>query len=317
MTRTGSVPGRPFGRLLSAMVTPFGPDGSLDADGAARLAVHLVDEQEHDGLVVNGTTGESATTSDAEKDRVLRAVVEAVGDRATVIAGVGTNDTAHSLELTRAAEKAGADGLLVVTPYYNKPPQAGLVQHFRAVADASGLPVMLYDIPGRSGVAIETETMCRLAEHERIVAVKDAKGDLGETAWVIKRTGLAYYSGEDKLTLPLLAVGAVGVVGVPTHVFGPQTKAMITAYEAGDVARARELHLQLLPAFCGFFRTQGVILTKAALTLLGLPAGPVRPPLVGANAAELGRLREDCAEAGRTVGSADQMAHHNELGVAL
>ncbi|WP_426510689.1 4-hydroxy-tetrahydrodipicolinate synthase [Dactylosporangium sp. McL0621] len=317
MTRTGSVPGRPFGRLLSAMVTPFGSDGSLDADGAARLAVHLVDEQEHDGLVVNGTTGESATTSDAEKDRVLRAVVEAVGDRATVIAGVGTNDTAHSLELTRAAEKAGADGLLVVTPYYNKPPQAGLVQHFRAVADASGLPVMLYDIPGRSGVAIETETMCRLAEHERIVAVKDAKGDLGETAWVIKRTGLAYYSGEDKLTLPLLAVGAVGVVGVPTHVFGPQTKAMITAYEAGDVARARELHLQLLPAFCGFFRTQGVILTKAALTLLGLPAGPVRPPLVGVNAAELGRLREDCAEAGRTIGSAEQMAHHNELGVAL
>ncbi|MFI5907313.1 4-hydroxy-tetrahydrodipicolinate synthase [Dactylosporangium sp. NPDC051541] len=317
MTRTGSVPGRPFGRLLSAMVTPFRPDGSLDADGAARLAAHLVDEQEHDGLVINGTTGESATTSDAEKDQVLRAVVEAVGDRATVIAGVGTNDTAHSSELARAAEKAGADGLLVVTPYYNKPPQAGLVHHFRAVADASALPVMVYDIPGRTGTAIETDTMCRLAEHERIVAVKDAKGDLGETAWVVKRTGLAYYSGEDKLTLPLLSVGAVGVVGVPTHVFGPETKAMITAYESGDVARARDLHLQLLPAFCGFFRTQGVILTKAALTLLGLPAGPVRPPLVGANAAELGRLREDCAEAGRTIGSAEQMAHHNELGVAL
>ncbi|MGI5244640.1 4-hydroxy-tetrahydrodipicolinate synthase [Dactylosporangium sp. CA-139066] len=317
MTRTGSVPGRPFGRLLSAMVTPFGPDGSLDVDGAARLAVHLVDEQQHDGLVVNGTTGESATTSDAEKDRVLRAVVEAVGDRATVIAGVGTNDTAHTVELSRAAEKAGADGLLVVTPYYNKPPQAGLVHHFRTVADSSGLPVMLYDIPGRSGVAIETETMCRLSEHERIIAVKDAKGDLGESAWVIKRTGLAYYSGEDKLTLPLLSVGAVGVVGVPTHVFGPDTKRMILAYEEGDVALARELHLKLLPAFCGFFRTQGVILTKAALTLLGLPAGPVRPPLVAANAAELGRLREDCAEAGRTIGTADQMAHHNELGVAL
>ncbi|GAA4247764.1 4-hydroxy-tetrahydrodipicolinate synthase [Dactylosporangium darangshiense] len=317
MTRTGSVPGRPFGRLLSAMVTPFAPDGSLDADGAARLAAHLVDEQQHDGLVVNGTTGESATTSDAEKDRVLRAVVEAVGDRATVIAGVGTNDTAHTVELSRAAEKAGADGLLVVTPYYNKPPQAGLIHHFRTVADSSGLPVMLYDIPGRAGVAIETETMCRLAEHERIVAVKDAKGDLGESAWVIKRTDLAYYSGEDKLTLPLLAVGAVGVVGVPTHVFGPDTKRMIIAHEVGDVALARELHLKLLPAFCGFFRTQGVILTKAALMLLGLPAGPVRPPLVSANAAELGRLREDCAEAGRTIGSADQMAHHNELGVAL
>ncbi|MER7002730.1 4-hydroxy-tetrahydrodipicolinate synthase [Dactylosporangium sp. NPDC000555] len=317
MTRTGSVPSRPFGRLLSAMVTPFGPDGSLDLDGAARLATHLVDEEDHDGLVVNGTTGESATTSDAEKDQVLRAVVEAVGDRATVIAGVGTNDTAHTAELARAAEKAGADGLLVVTPYYNKPPQAGLVHHFRTVADSSGLPVMLYDIPGRAGVAIETETMCRLAEHERIVAVKDAKGDLGESAWVIRRTDLAYYSGEDKLTLPLLSVGAVGVVGVPTHVFGPQTKRMILAHESGDVALARELHLRLLPAFCGFFRTQGVILTKAALTLLGLPAGPVRPPLVSANAAELGRLREDCAEAGRTIGSADLMAHHNQIGVAL
>ncbi|MEV8512913.1 4-hydroxy-tetrahydrodipicolinate synthase [Dactylosporangium sp. NPDC051484] len=317
MTRSGSVPGRPFGRLLSAMVTPFRSDGSLDVDGAARLAAHLVDEEDHDGLVVNGTTGESATTSDAEKEQVLRAVVEAVGDRATVIAGVGTNDTAHTVELARVAEKAGADGLLVVTPYYNKPPQAGLLHHFRTVADSSGLPVMLYDIPGRAGVAIETETMCRLAEHERIVAVKDAKGDLGESAWVIKRTDLAYYSGEDKLTLPLLSVGAVGVVGVPTHVFGPQTKRMILAHESGDVALARELHLRLLPAYCGFFRTQGVILTKAALTLLGLPAGPVRPPLVSANAAELGRLREDCAEAGRTIGSADQMAHHNQLGVAL
>ena len=317
MTRTGSDPGRPFGRRLSAMGTPFRADGSLDVDGAARLAAHLVDDQEHDGLVVNGTTGESATTSDAEKDQVLRAVIEAVGDRATVIAGVGTNDTHHTIELARAAEKAGADGLLVVTPYYNKPPQAGILQHFRSIADASALPVMVYDIPGRTGVAIETDTMCRIAEHERVVAVKDAKGDLGESAWVIKRTDLAYYSGEDKLTLPLLSVGAVGVVGVPTHVFGPETKRMILAHEKGDVARARALHLQLLPAFCGFFRTQGVILTKAALTLLGLPAGPVRPPLVPANAAELGRLREDCAEAGRTIGTADQMAHHNDLGVAL
>ena len=317
MTRTGSDPGRPCGRLLSAMVTPFRADGSLDVDGAARLAAHLVDDQEHDGLVVNGTTGESATTSDAEKDQVLRAVIEAVGDRATVIAGVGTNDTHHTIELARAAEKAGADGLLVVTPYYNKPPQAGILQHFRSIADASALPVMVYDIPGRTGVAIETDTMCRIAEHERVVAVKDAKGDLGESAWVIKRTDLAYYSGEDKLTLPLLSVGAVGVVGVPTHVFGPETKRMIQAHEKGDVAPARALHQQLLPAFCGFLPTQGVILTKAALTLLGLPAGPVRPPLVPANAAELGRLREDCAEAGRTIGTADQMAHHNDLGVAL
>jgi 4-hydroxy-tetrahydrodipicolinate synthase len=317
MTRSGSEPGRPFGRLITAMVTPFNADGSLDTDGAARLATHLVDECEHDGLVINGTTGESPTTSDAEKDALLRTVIDAVGDRAVVIAGVGTNDTQHTTELARSAEKAGADAILVVTPYYNKPPQAGLVRHFTSVADNCGLPMMVYDIPGRSGVAIETETMCRLAQHERIVAVKDAKGDLGETSWVLSRTDLAYYSGEDKLTLPLLSVGAVGVVGVPTHVFGPQTKQMILAYERGDVARARDLHHKLLPAFCGFFRCQGVILTKAALALLGLPGGPVRPPLVPVNAAELGRLRDDCAEAGRIIGTADQIAHHDQLGVAL
>src|SRR5689334_8641881 len=317
MTRTGSESGRPFGRWLTAMVTPFHPDGSLDTEGAARLATHLVDDCEHDGLVINGTTGEAPTTSNAEKDAILRAVIEAVGDRATVIAGVGTNDTHHTSELARAAEKAGADGILVVTPYYNKPPQAGLVHHFTSVADSCGLPLMVYDIPGRSGVEIKTETMCRLAQHERIIAVKDAKGDLGETSWVLSRTDLAYYSGEDKLTLPLLSVGAVGVVGVPTHVFGPETKQMIFAYEQGQVDTARAWHHKLLPAFCGFFRTQGVILAKAALALLDLPAGPVRPPLVPVNAAELGRLREDCAEAGRIIGTADQIAHHDQLGIAL
>jgi 4-hydroxy-tetrahydrodipicolinate synthase len=166
---------RPFGRLLTAMVTPFTPDGSLDLDGAARLATYLVDEQGNDALVINGTTGESPTTTDAEKERLVRAVVEAVGDRAQVVAGVGTNDTRHTIELASAAEKAGADGLLVVTPYYSKPPQAGLTAHFTAVADATALPVMLYDIPHRAGVPIATETMVRLAGHERIVAVKDAK----------------------------------------------------------------------------------------------------------------------------------------------
>lgn len=289
---------RPFGRLISAMVTPFRADGTLDVDGAAHLAAHLVDTQEHDGLVVNGTTGEAPTTSDSEKEALVRAVVEAVGDRAQVIAGVGTNDTHHTVELARAAEKAGAHALLVVTPYYNKPPQAGLVRHFTAVADATGLPLMLYDIPGRTGTAIATDTLCRLAEHERIVAVKDAKGDLVATSWVTARTGLAYYSGEDKITLPLLAVGAVGVVGVPTHVFGPQTKQMILAYERGDGGEALRLHHQLLPAYEGFFRTQGVVLTKAALNLLGLPAGPVRPPLVDATTAEVDQLRADSAAAG-------------------
>jgi 4-hydroxy-tetrahydrodipicolinate synthase len=304
MTRTASDPRRPFGRLVTAMVTPLRSDGSLDAEGAGRLATYLVDEQGNDGLVVNGTTGESPTTTDAEKETLVRAVLEAVGDRAYVIAGVGTNDTHHTIELAKAAEKAGAHATLVVTPYYNKPPQSGLLAHFRAVADATGLPVMVYDIPGRTGVPIETETMVRLAEHERIVAVKDAKGDFVETSWVTRRTDLAYYSGDDKHTLPLLAVGAVGVVGVPTHVFGRPTKAMIEAYEAGDVTRALELHHSLLPVFTGFFRTQGAILTKAALHQLGLPAGPMRPPLIDATAAEIAQLREDCAAAGLTLGTA-------------
>jgi 4-hydroxy-tetrahydrodipicolinate synthase len=309
MTRTSSDPRRPFGRLLTAMVTPFRVDGSLDVDGAAALASWLVDEQSNDGLIISGTTGESPTTSDAEKDTLLRAVLEAVGDRAFIVAGVGTNDTHHTVELAKAAEKAGAHGLLVVTPYYNRPPQSGLVHHFTTVADASGLPMMMYDIPGRSATAIATDTLRRLAEHERIVAVKDAKGDLGETAWITRDTGLAYYSGEDKLTLPLLSVGAVGVVGVPTHLFGPGTKFMIEAFERGDTVEALRLHHHLLPVFTGFFRTQGVILTKAALRLLGRPGGPVRPPLCEATPAEIARLREDCAASGLTLGDADQMAH--------
>ena len=303
MTRTADDPRRPFGRMITAMVTPFHPDGSLDVDGAARLASYLVDEQGNDGIVVNGTTGESPTTTDAEKDLVVRAVVEAVGDRAHVIAGVGTYDTRHSIDLATAAEKAGADAALVVTPYYSKPPQAGLLAHFTAVADGCGLPVMLYDIPPRSVVAIEPDTMVRLAEHERIVAVKDAKGDLTATSWVTRRCDLAIYSGDDKNTLPLLAVGAVGVVGVP-HLTGLRTKTMIEAFERGDVTAALAAHHALLPVFDGFFRTQGVILTKAALRLAGLPAGPVRPPLVNATEAEVAQLVADCAAAGLTFGGA-------------
>ncbi|HEY8533176.1 MAG TPA: 4-hydroxy-tetrahydrodipicolinate synthase [Micromonospora sp.] len=299
---TRREPARPFGRLITAMVTPFKADGSLDLEGAARLATYLVDEERHDGLVVNGTTGESATTTDAEKDAVLRAVLEAVGDRAKVIAGVGSNDTQHTIELAQSAAKAGAHGLLVVTPYYNRPPQAGLLRHFTMVADATDLPVMLYDIPKRTGTAIESDTLCRLAEHERIVAVKDAKGDLAASASVIARTDLAYYSGDDMLTLPLLAIGAVGVVGVPTHLFGARTKEMIEAYERGDVARALAIHQQLIPAYQGFFRTQGVILAKAALRLAGLPAGPVRPPLIDATEEQIAQLRADCAAAGRELG---------------
>jgi 4-hydroxy-tetrahydrodipicolinate synthase len=289
---------RPFGRLLTAMVTPFGADGSLDVAGAQRLATHLVDEQRNDALVISGTTGESPTTTDAEKETLLRAVVDAVGDRARVVAGVGTNNTAHTVELAHAAEKAGADGILVVTPYYNKPPQAGLERHFRTVADAVGLPVMVYDIPHRTGTAIATETMCRIAEHERVVAVKDAKGDLTASSWVLARTDLAYYSGDDAATLPLLAIGGVGLVGTSTHFTGGLAKDMIEAYERGDTAAALTLHRTALPLFTGVFRVPGTMLVKAGLNARGLPAGPVRPPLVDATPAELEQLRQDAAAAG-------------------
>ncbi|MBO3736140.1 4-hydroxy-tetrahydrodipicolinate synthase [Actinoplanes flavus] len=289
---------RPFGRLLTAMVTPFTPDGSLDIEGAARLAAYLVDEQRNDALVISGTTGESPTTTDAEKDALLRAVIEAVGDRARVLAGVGTNNTAHTIELAQAAEKAGAHGLLVVTPYYSKPPQAGVERHFRAVADATGLPIMVYDIPHRAGTAITTETMCRLAGHERIVAVKDAKGDLVASSHVLARTDLAYYSGDDAATLPLLSIGGVGLVGTSTHFTGRLAKDMIEAWERSDTAAALALHRTALPLFTGIFRTQGVMLVKAGLNALGRPAGVVRSPLVDATEEELNQLRQDAAAAG-------------------
>ncbi|MGW1028614.1 4-hydroxy-tetrahydrodipicolinate synthase [Streptomyces sp. NPDC002577] len=287
-----STPQTPFGRVLTAMVTPFTADGALDLDGAQRLAAHLVDAG-NDGLVVNGTTGESPTTSDAEKTELVRAVLEAVGDRAHVVAGVGTNDTHHSIELARAAEKAGAHGLLTVTPYYNKPPQEGLYRHFTAIADATELPVMLYDIPGRSGVPINTETIVRLAEHPRIVANKDAKGDLGRASWAIARSGLAWYSGDDMLNLPLLSVGAIGFVSVVGHVVTPELRAMLDAHTNGDVQKATEIHQKLLPVFTGMFRTQGVITTKAALALQGLPAGPLRLPLVELTPEETAQLKVD------------------------
>ncbi|MCW2567960.1 MAG: 4-hydroxy-tetrahydrodipicolinate synthase [Mycobacterium sp.] len=286
-------PARPFGRVLTAMVTPFTADGGLDVDGAQRLATYLVDEGGNDGLVVNGTTGESATLADPEKETLLRAVVEAVGDRATVVAGAGNNDTRHTIEMARTAAKAGAHGLLLVTPYYNKPPQAGLVGHFSAAADATDLPVMLYDIPGRTSLAIAPETMARLAEHPRILAVKDAKGDLGASSWVLARTDLAYYSGDDMINLPLLSIGAVGFVSVVGHLVGVRLREMLDAYEGGDWVRARQIHYSLLPVYTGLFKTQGVILTKAALNLQGLPAGPVRLPMVDATEAELAALVED------------------------
>ncbi len=297
MTTTQAA-GGPFGRMLTAMITPMTESGAVDYDGTQRLAAYLVEDMRNDGLVVSGTTGESPTTSDEEKERLLRAVIEAVGDRATVVAGVGTNDTAHTIELARQAERAGADGLLIVTPYYNKPPQDGLFAHFTAAADATGLPVLLYDIPGRTGVPIATDTLIRLAGHPRIVGVKDAKGDLAGTSAVMARTDLTYYSGEDMLNLPLLALGAAGFVSVVGHVVGDRLHEMIDAHAAGDVARARSVHYELLPVYTGLFRNQGVIMTKAALRLLGLPGGPVRPPLANASDAETERLRTDLAAGG-------------------
>jgi 4-hydroxy-tetrahydrodipicolinate synthase len=291
-------PSRPFGRMLTAMVSPFDVSGELDLDKAAELATYLIDDQGNDGLVINGTTGESPTTTDGEKAELVRAVVDAVGDRAHVLAGVGTFDTVHSVHLAEQAQKAGAHGLLVVTPYYSKPPQAGLVQHFRAVADATDLPVMLYDIPSRSGIEIEPATMIALAAHDRIVAVKDAKVDFIATTRVLSECDLAFYSGDDGVTLPLLAVGGVGVVGTSTHVSGQATKAMIAAFERGDVVEAARLHRALLPIYTGIFRTQGTILVKAALRLRGIDVGPVRPPLVEATDHEISHLREDLAAAG-------------------
>lgn len=281
------------------MVTPMTSDGAVDYAGAARLADYLVTQMRNDGLVLSGTTGESPTTSDGEKDRLLRTVIEAVGGRARVVAGVGTNDTAHTRELARQAEQAGADGLLVVTPYYNKPPQNGLVAHFTAVADATGLPVMLYDIPGRTGVPITTESLLQLAQHPRIIAVKDAKGDLTAGSIVMTATDLAFYSGDDLMNLPWLSVGASGFVSVVGHVVGDRLAEMIEAYLSGDVDAALRNHRELMPVYTGIMtRTQGVIATKAALALLGLPGGPVRMPLADATPGEVEKLRTDLVAGG-------------------
>ena len=299
-----SPPSPPFGRVLTAMVTPFAGDGSLDLDAAAGLASYLVDQLGNDGLVISGTTGESPTTSDAEKADLLRVVIDSVGDRATILAGVGTFNTEHTLELAATAAKLGASGLLVVTPYYSKPPQAGILEHFRQVAEATDVPVMLYDIPGRAGVAIATDTMLRLAEHPRIVAVKDAKGDLTASSRVITQSELAYYSGDDAMTLPLLSIGAVGVVGTSTHFSAAGTKQMIEAYLAGDVATALRLHQQLLPIYTGIFATQGCILVKAGLKLQGRDVGGLRSPLIEATPAEVEGLRSALAAAGLQTGEA-------------
>ncbi|MFI9615888.1 4-hydroxy-tetrahydrodipicolinate synthase [Streptomyces sp. NPDC052023] len=276
----------PFGRTLCAMVTPFTEAGALDLDGAQRLADRLV-ARGCDGLVLNGTTGESPTTSDAEKAALVRAVREAVGDRASVVAGVGTPDTRHTIDLTLQAEKAGADGALVVTPYYSRPPQDAVEAHFRDIADASGLPLALYDIPARTGTRIEPETLIRLAEHPRIVAVKDCSYDFLGTQKVLSRTDLAYYAGCDEHILALYAVGAAGCVSTVANVIPRHIDSVLTAFDAGDTTGAARRQRQATPLIEAMMSAglPGTVTTKALLTALGLPSGPVRPPLRAAGPA--------------------------------
>ena len=296
---SGTLPAAPFGRVLTAMVTPFHDDGSVDLEGTARVAEHLADHG-HDGVVVSGTTGESPTTSTEEDGQLLRAVVEAVGDRVKVVAGVGTNNTAHSVELAAQAEKLGADGVLLVTPYYNKPTQEGVTAHFRAVADASGLPVMLYDIPGRTGITIAEDTYRRIAAHDRVVAVKDAVGNLSRGVKIMADTGLSFYSGDDVLNLGWLTHGGCGIVSVVGHVAGDRYAAMVEAVDRGDLPAALAIYRDLGPVVEAIMTTaQGAMTAKAALQLLGvLPNRHVRLPLVPADDALVDHLREVLGRSG-------------------
>jgi 4-hydroxy-tetrahydrodipicolinate synthase len=288
----GQLPPAPFGRVLTAMVTAFHDDGSVDLEGTARVAEHLADHG-HVGVVVSGTTGESPTTSTEEDGRILRAVVEAVGDRLQVVAGVGTNNTAHSVELAVQAEKVGADGVLLVTPYYSKPTAEGVTAHFEAVAAASGLPVMLYDIPGRTGVTISADTYRRVGGNDRFVAVKDAVGDLFRGVRIMEETGLAFYSGDDVLNLGWLTHGGCGVVSVVGHVAGDAYASMVDAVDRGDLTSALATYRSLVPVVEAIMTTaQGAMTAKAALQLLGvLPNRAVRLPLVPADDALVAHLR--------------------------
>ncbi|WP_309072182.1 4-hydroxy-tetrahydrodipicolinate synthase [Arthrobacter sp.] len=289
----------PFGSLVTAMVTPFTPDGAVDFDATAALAVRLV-EDGCDGLVISGTTGETSTLEDQEKEDLFRVVVEAVGGRAKVIAGTGTNHTSHSVEMAQRAQRAGADGQLVVTPYYNKPTQSGVLAHFDAVAAASDLPIMIYDIPGRAGIPISTETMIRLADNPKVLALKDAKADYAAVTRVLANTALDVYAGDDGLTLPWMAAGAVGVVSVSAHVATAQFRALVDAATAGDFATARKVHFDLDPVVRAVMtHIPGAVSAKQILRMQGvLPNSVVRLPLVEPTAVEMEPVLTDLAEAG-------------------
>ncbi len=290
---------RPFGALLTAMVTPMTDDGAVDLDAAAALAVHLVDHG-NDGLVVNGTTGEAPTTSDREKADLVRTVADAVGGRAAVVAGAGSNDTRHAVAMARQAADAGATGLLAVTPYYSRPSQDGLVAHLTAVADATDLPVVLYDVPARTGVRLAPRSFDRLAAHRRVVAVKDATGDVGAATRLIADTGLAWYSGDEALLLPFLSVGAVGLVGMAGHLVGNRLAEVIALADAGEPVAAREAFLAVLPVVdlvCG--SGNGALRSKLALALLGtLPSAAMRLPQAPAGDDEVAEVRAGLAAAG-------------------
>ncbi|MDU7287605.1 4-hydroxy-tetrahydrodipicolinate synthase [Corynebacterium kroppenstedtii] len=293
-TRAGA---ETFGTIAVAMVTPFDSDGHVDISAGVSLAKHLVD-QGCDSLVLAGTTGESPTTTVEEKLRLLKAVKQEVGDSARIIAGSGTNNTATSIELSRASAEAGADGLLVVTPYYSKPGQEGIYQHFTAVADAVDVPVMIYDIPSRTVIPVAMETLTRLSEHPRIAAVKDAKGNLAEALELIQSTELAWYSGDDPINLPWLSVGATGLISVVGHIAAPVLRRMYDAYDSGDLPEAQRLSASLSPLYRAQARFGGVSFAKAALHLQGITVGEPRLPQISLSPSQLDELAHDMRKAG-------------------
>ena len=288
-----------FGRILTAMVTPFHDDLSVNYQAAASLAKHLV-ANGNDGLVVAGSTGEAATLSKEEKLKLFATVLDAVGDKATVIVGTGSNDTRASISLTQDAEKLGVHGSLVVGPYYNKPPQEGYYQHFKAIADNTGLPLIVYNVPGRTASNILPATIARLAQIKNIVAVKESSGNLDQVSEIVRSVPKDFmvYSGDDSLTLPILSVGGVGVVSVAGHIVAKRMQNMISAFFAGDVATARDIHLELLPFFKVIFITTNPIPVKTAVNIAGLGAGPLRQPLIAATAAETEQIKKVMQEIG-------------------
>ena len=288
-----------LGRVLTAIVTPFRDDGGIDFDSFQQLAQHVVDNGS-DGIVVAGTTGESPTLDDDERIDLIRAGVDAVGDRATVLAGTGTNDTRHSIRMTEAAHEVGADGFLVVTPYYNKPPQRGIVAHFEAIAPASDRPIVVYNIPSRVIVNIEPETMSRLAEIETVRAVKQAKPERDEARHIVD-LGLDLYAGDDNLLLPFLELGGIGVISILAHIVGSQMADEVRAAADGDFARARELDAELAPAYEMLAVATNPIPIKAALNLLGHDVGGYRLPLVPPTDGELAQIRDFLARLGLLV----------------